>query len=113
MALLSRNSSIQSFCSLTRSGWVAPSCQVSKNDSTSALSGSVPGLKGVRPLGRCIYTLGPCLALERRQRARQRQRGLARIAEQHRELPSSTGSRSVAAASAVSTSTVSRARPKK
>jgi hypothetical protein len=41
MALPSRNSSIQSFCSLTRSGSIAPSCQVSKNDATSALSGSV------------------------------------------------------------------------
>ena len=31
-------------CCFTRSGSVEPSCQVSRNDSSSALSGSVPGL---------------------------------------------------------------------
>src|SRR5262249_8228055 len=43
--------------------------------------------KGLRPLRRIIYALGPGLALERRQHAGLRQRGLADagIAEQHRQ----------------------------
>src|SRR5262249_57514040 len=57
-ALPSRKSSIQPFCWFTRSGSVAPSCHVSRNDSTSALSGSVPGLsvrKHQRRLSRKAY----------------------------------------------------------
>src|SRR5436190_24308110 len=43
--------------------------------------------KGARPLRRVLDAIGPGLALERRQHARLRKRGLAdpRIAEQHRE----------------------------